>query len=313
MADIAYQNKDIASKVVGEALIGRSLAPFGLPHLRIRDILPTNLPAVEANELRLDNLFLLDDDSVAIIDYESEYDKENFVKYVNYAARIIRRYAAGKHLDDLRKLRIIVIYTADVTSACQVYDLKGIMVRIEAVYLAGFNSGHIYESLRRKILSGQPLTEEERMQLMILPLTVKGKKGKQDMTVKSVELARRIPDRGQTVEILAGILTFTDKVIDERYREKIKEEMRMTQIGKMIFDDGFHDGFHDGFDDGQESKLIELICKKMKKKKAPELIALEVEEDLDMVLSVCRAAAPFGPDYDHEKVFGAWKQERVGR
>ncbi len=46
MGEIAYQNKDVASKVTGEALVGKSLAPFGLAHLKIVGILPTNLPAV---------------------------------------------------------------------------------------------------------------------------------------------------------------------------------------------------------------------------------------------------------------------------
>ena len=90
---IAYQNKDVASKVTGEALLGSSLAPFGLPHIRIVNMLPTNLPAIESNELRLDNLFLLEDEAVAIIDYESGYSRDNFVKYLNYAARIVKRYS----------------------------------------------------------------------------------------------------------------------------------------------------------------------------------------------------------------------------
>ncbi len=39
------------------------------------------------------NLFLPEDSSVAIIAYESDYEKANFVKYINYAARVIRRCA----------------------------------------------------------------------------------------------------------------------------------------------------------------------------------------------------------------------------
>lgn len=69
MGEIAYQNKDIASKVTGEALVGRSLAPFGRPDLKIVGLLPTNLPAIESNELRLDNLFLLEGGALALIDY----------------------------------------------------------------------------------------------------------------------------------------------------------------------------------------------------------------------------------------------------
>ena len=46
-------------------------------------MLLTSLPAVKANELRLDNLFELADGSVAIVDYESVYDEEDKVKYLN--------------------------------------------------------------------------------------------------------------------------------------------------------------------------------------------------------------------------------------
>ena len=35
--EITYHNKDVASKVTGEALMGSSLAPFGLPHIKIVD------------------------------------------------------------------------------------------------------------------------------------------------------------------------------------------------------------------------------------------------------------------------------------
>lgn len=38
-------------------------------------MLPTNIPSVRANELRLDNLFGLADGTVALVDYESEYTK----------------------------------------------------------------------------------------------------------------------------------------------------------------------------------------------------------------------------------------------
>ena len=63
MKDIAYQNKDITQKFSAELLKNKSLAVYGLPDIYIKDLLPTNLPAVEANELRMDNLFVLGDDT----------------------------------------------------------------------------------------------------------------------------------------------------------------------------------------------------------------------------------------------------------
>lgn len=75
------------------------------------DVLPTNLPTIEANELRLDNLFLLEDGSLALVDYESTYADENKIKYLNYIVRTIKR---NMKQNSRKKIRMIVIYTADI-------------------------------------------------------------------------------------------------------------------------------------------------------------------------------------------------------
>ncbi|WP_320933890.1 hypothetical protein, partial [Hungatella effluvii] len=238
MGDIAYQNKDVTAKVMAEALKGKSLAPFGIHQLKIVDILPTNLPVIESNELRLDNLFLLSDGSIGIMDYESAYNQENFVKYINYIARVIKRYAINHELNRIKQIKMIVIYTADVDHAEAVYDLGGIVLKIEPTFLVEADSKAQYDRIRKRIDTGERLTDEELMELMILPLTVKGKKEKQPVIISAVELAKRIADRKQALEALAGILTFSDKLIDEAYKRQIKEEMRMTQIGQMLIDEG---------------------------------------------------------------------------
>ncbi len=312
--DIAYQNKDIASKVTGEALRGHSLTPFGLPHIKIVDVLPTNLPAIESNELRLDNLFLLEDEAVAIIDYESEYSQDNFVKYLNYAARVVKRYAVQKRLPQLKKLRIIVIYTADVENASKEYDLEGILVRVEPAFLVKLDTERIKEMLKEKLSRKESLDMEEQMQLMVLPLTVKGTRNKQQMILETVELARQIRDQQQRTQVLAGILTFTDKIIDENYRNRVKEEWEMTQIGKMIFDDGYRAGEIEGQKQGEkqgrklgmDQKLIELSCRKLRKGKTPETIAAELEEGLELIQNICRTASSFAPEYDLDQVYNAW-------
>ena len=304
--EIAYQNKDVASKVTGEALLGSSLAPFGLPHIKIVDVLPTNLPAIESNELRLDNLFLLEDEAVAIIDYESAYSRENFVKYLNYAARVVKRYAVQKRLPQLKKLRIIVIYTADVEKASTEFDLEGVLVRVEPAFLVNLDTEEIRKKLEEKISRKEPLDVEEQMQLMVLPLTVKGKERKQEMILTAVELAKAMGDRQQRNQVLAGILTFTDKIIDETYRDRVKEEWEMTQIGKMIFDDGFRAGQAKGEERGEDRKVVEQSCRKLRKGKAPEVIAEELEEELEMIRSICQTASRFAPDYNCDQVYGAW-------
>lgn len=294
MGDIAYQNKDIASKITAESMVGRTLSAFGFPDLKVVQLLPTNLPAIESNELRLDNLFRLEDGSIAIIDYESVFTKSNFVKYLNYAARVLKRYVNEGKLDAVEKLRILVIYTADVEQAQEVYDLGDLILNVESAYLVNTNSDEIYRRLNQKIHEGK-LTEEELAQLMLLPLTIKGNNEKQGYIKKAVELARRLSDHEQSIKAIAGILTFTDKVIDEKYAKKIKEELKMTLVEQLIFNDGLEEGISrgrsegrsegrlEGRTEGERLNMIELIRKKYIKGKTLLAIAEELEASVEEI------------------------------
>lgn len=55
---------------------------------------------------------------------------------------------------------------------------------------------------------------------------------------------------------------------------------------------------------GREMKLIEQVCKKLKKGKSPEVIAEELEEEMDEIQMICKAAEE-APDYDINEI---WKR-----
>lgn len=281
MEEIAYQNKDITSKLMAETLKGKSLAAFGLPELKIVDILPTNLPVIESNELRLDNLFLLSDGSLAIIDYESSFSRENFVKYLNYIARVIRRFAIRRELKDLKQLKMVVIYTADVERAEERYDLGGLILVVESAYLIHLDGSQIYDRLKNKIDAGEKLTEEELMELMILPLTVKGKKRKQETIEKAVNLGKRLPDREGQLKVIAGILTFTDKIIDRAYAKKLEEEMQMTLVGQMLMEEGYQRGMEKGIQVFIQDNVSENIPKQRIIQKLQANFSLMEEEAIN--------------------------------
>lgn len=278
MGAITYHNKDVASKTIAETLKGKSLAVFGRPDLKIVDILPTNLPVIESNELRLDNLFLLSDGSVAIIDYESVFDKEDFVKYLNYIVRVIKRYADQKNMEKLTRIKMIVIYTADVEHAEAVYNLEGIILVVEQVFLVHSDTNKIYHKLKTKIEEAGFLTDEELLQLMILPLTVKGTREKQPVIVSAVNLAKHIKLRSQSIQALAWILTFSDKVIDKAYKERIKEEMQMTQIGQMLIDEGIEKGI--------EKATEKLIRTMLLKNKTVEDIHNDTDIPVEVIIRI---------------------------
>ena len=149
--EIAYQNKDITSKVLAENFKGKTFRVYGLDLPEVRQALPTNIPTVKANELRLDNLFELVDGSVAIIDYESEYRNDDKVKYLNYLTGIANRYLKEKKACPV--LRMIVIYTGDIKRgnvSCE-YNLGAVKLNVECAFLSELNSEEIFLQLEQKV------------------------------------------------------------------------------------------------------------------------------------------------------------------
>ena len=71
------------------------------------------------------------------------------------------------------------------------------------------------------------------MALVILPLTVPDSEGKQKMLEKVVDLAEQIPDEGQRIFTLSGVIVASDKFINRDYMDQIRRRINMTQLGQL--------------------------------------------------------------------------------
>ena len=217
--EITYHNKDVLSKILAENFKDKSLKVYGIDVPKIKQILPTNLPQIQVNEMRIDNLFLLEDDSIAIIDYESDVKWENHLKYLNYIVRILERY---KKDEMPKQIRMIVIYTADVEKAPKEFSAGCLILKMEQAFLSKIDPEIVQEGIREKLEHGLPLSDDELMKLIILPLTYKGKEKKKQAVKEAVELAKKIVDKEEKTFVLSGILVFADKIIDTETAKYIK-------------------------------------------------------------------------------------------
>lgn len=233
MREVAYQNKDITSKLFAESLKEKSFAVYGVDTPRVKEIWPTNLPRIAANELRMDNLFLLEDNTLAIFDYESQYTEKSKVKYINYIMRVYEKYR--KQYPEM-KIHMIVLYTSDVepSAVSTVLDIGCLQIQIKAGYLSQINCSQTYHMLKLKIEKGEKLSDEDIMLLTVLPLTIKGRKKKEHMIEKAVKLAKQLENEEQKVSAIAGIVTFADKIISKEYSNQLKEWIRMTKVGRLF-------------------------------------------------------------------------------
>ena len=233
--DIAYQNKDITSKILAEEFKGKSFAVYGVDIPMIVSVEPTNLPAIEANELRMDNLFLLEDGSYLLVDYESVYDAANKVKYLGYVVRVSQRlYNRFKRYP---KVRMLVIYTADVKrgSTDQVMDIGGLRFEIEEAFLSEIDSTEIWEAISKHISSGVGIDSKEAMELIIYPLTFSKREDKQQAVGNVISLIDNLQNEELKRFVLKYLLVFTDKIIKDDDVKRIKEALMLTKVEKLIY------------------------------------------------------------------------------
>ena len=234
---IAYQNKDITAKILAEEFKGKSFEVYGVDIPKIISVEPTNLPAIEANELRMDNLFYLEDDSYLLVDYESEYNEENKIKYLNYIVRVSKRLY--NELEKFPNIRMLVIYTADVKkgSTDPTMNLGSIRLVITEAFLSELDHEEIWDRISSKVFNKQELASEEVMELIVYPLTFQSKKDKQDAIADVITLTKQIAESNRKSFIFKCLLTFTDKVIRDEDAEAIKEALMMTKVEKLIYQD----------------------------------------------------------------------------
>lgn len=286
MPDIAYQNKDITSKILGEKLKNKSFSVYGVKVPKIIRVLPTNLPAIQANELRIDNLFLLEDGSLALVDYESDYKHEDKIKYLDYIARTIKRCMEEEDAQIAYplKIRMIVIYTADIEprQTCSVLDVGCLRVQVEEAFLKQINSRETETHLKNRIDEGKALSDEEQMQLIILPLTYPGREEKQECIRRCFEMVKKVGDESVQSFILSGMLVFSDKVIARDDSKKIKEWLMLTKVGQL-FEEEKLEYAQKLVEEEKEHTVVKMLKKGFPVSEILELIDGITEADVELI------------------------------
>ena len=232
MADgITHSNKDVLFKALSRCYGNKSFAVYGLDLPRIKTLLPNNYPGVTATEIYADSAFLLADNSLLILEYESSPTKSDFIKYNKYIINLLE-YLSKEGID-VNNVIVVVIYTGDIKSSAHEFNVGALRVQVQQVFLSNADTNGIYTDIKTKIESGEPLNDDDIMNLIILPLTQPDKTQKQKLIEDTISLAKQIPDTENQMFVLAGILTATDKFIEREYANQIREWISMTQVARL--------------------------------------------------------------------------------
>ena len=160
---------------------------------------------------------------------------------------------------------------------------------------------HLWEDKRRRIYS-------DKLEIHIVELPKLAKREYPETAL--LKWARFFnAEKKEEFEMVAKTDPHIQKAYDQLLYMSGNEEKRLLYEARQKaindYNTQMYSNWHDGYSEGEEKKLIELICKKMKKNCSAEEIADLLEEDRAKVETIYNTALDFAPDYNIEEI---WKK-----
>ena len=260
-----HQGKDVSYKFLADRFKDKTFAVYGLRLPAIKDFLPTEFPTVEASDRIADHVFLLEDGSYAIVDYESDFKSEKKLEYLEYATRLYRRYFdTNKPI----RIRFIVIYTCKVKSAHSSIDAGALKLDVEEAFMTHIDGDAEFERLKVKLRNGENFTDEDIMKLIILPITQTKNEdivGMIDNVIEFAEEMRSTNTLAYTdtcVFVLAAMSTALKNYVTEEQKKRIKEVIAMTSLLQDIANEKEQYG-KDMLNYGEAKTYVRLVDRKI--------------------------------------------------
>ena len=230
-----YPWEDRALKAAAQ-FMGKELLPFLGVKCAIKRVAPTEQIYLQTEAFSEDFNYELLEGGLLHLEFESDViTKEDLRRFRVYEALLSYQYKTA--------VTTCVICTAAAKNIPN--ELKeGInSYRVQIVRLKNWNADEIISALEVK-QRNMSLEREELLRLILTPL-MGGKMPQPERIRRSFQLLReeqKIRKTSELSQMQAVLYALAEKFLSVGEMQKIKEEIHMTRLGQMIFDDGLEEG-----------------------------------------------------------------------
>ena len=221
----------------------------------------------------------------------------------------------------LRDLFYVVKQYEQLTTGEDIYGKT--RIKLPAPKFITFYNGKEKQPQRREMkLSEAYYTKEEdpSLELKVIQLNInpgynEGLKKKCPTLYQYMQYVEKVRYYGKSLPLRQAVERAVDECIGEGILRDflLHEKAQVVSMSIFEFDQELHDrtmfrdgkleGRQEGRQEGRELTLITQVCRKLRKNKRPEEIADELEEDYELIRSICDAAEKFAPEYEAQKIY----------
>jgi len=175
-----------------------------------------------------------DDNSFIHFEFQSDYDPRDLSRFM--VSDAILYYSVQK------PIRTIIVYTADIKDTITVLDAGAIQYSVDAFYMSTLDGDTTYEAIRSKIATGKPLTKQDLMSIVFLPMMMSDV-DRVTRFERSISLSKEIPVDDEQLQIQAMLHLLADKFVkDPIMMQKLKEMISMSALTELIRQDAIKEG-----------------------------------------------------------------------
>jgi len=232
---------------------------FGIDK-KVKDTGSTEIVVLEIKNMFMDYTFLMEDDSYIHFEFQST-DKGVL------DLRRFRTYEALLNLQTGRDVVTYVVYSGDIKNPLGGYESGINSYRVNAISMANKDGDKIFNDIIEKMKLGEELSKQDIIALTFSPI-MGGKLSKGDKILNAIRVVKDI-DKVYRYDVESILYAFASKFLEGKDLDKVREEIKMTELGRSLIEEGLQKGREEGLEKGREEgenkRTIEIIRNAIKK------------------------------------------------
>lgn len=269
MKSINYE--DMIMKRAMDIFAEDGLKFFGIEK-KVKDAGATEIVILEIKNMLMDYTFLMEDDSY--IHFEFQTSNKGIADL-----RRFRTYEALLNLQTGKDVVTYVVYSGDIKNPLSGYESGINSYRVNAISMANKNGDKIFNGIMEKMKQGEELSKQDIIALTFTPI-MGGKLSKSDKIINAIRVVKDI-NKEYRYDVESILYAFASKFLEGKDLEKVREEIKMTELGRSLIKEGKLEG--------KQENSIEIAKRAIKKGMSDELISELTELTIEQIQIIRKA------------------------
>ena len=232
------QVEDAANKLTTQ-YFGDVILPFLKIEGEIDHIGSTELTHLELKKYYQDFNYVMKDGSWTHLEFQS----------TDNGAKDLKRFRAYEaltsHQNDV-DVKTYVLYSGTIKDPVTELKCGFNTYCVRPIIMKGHRAEEVFESITDKLNSNTALTREDLVPLTLCPL-MGGDLPQKERILQAVRIVKKAESVIPDAEIIEAVLyAMANKFLNEADLNAIKEEIKMSPLGTVIYNDGKNDGIKEG-------------------------------------------------------------------